>query len=268
MGEYNSLSDSGHINAKHERPRATGAFVSSRLRHSHHFHNRLPGRRCKNEGNERRSGLLPSQADRPAGATPCRLFAGCTQQDKANFCRYIAVQTSLGFARDPTQHEIACRAHARRSRVSMLTSSELFNRIPSQLGDSKADPQSDRGIEVVALEKGEGQSVIHLREHDPKIETPLWCKPPIDSGRDRVERPGALRVLGAKARGGPPGGGAEKRILDIMVIGADHIQIFSNSVLGAGPHDLESLVTKTVHAEGGIVDIRVVERIAAQTKKA
>ena len=99
----------------------------------------------------------------------------------------------------------------------MLTSSELFNRIPSQLGDSKAEPQSDRGIEVVALEKGEGQSVIHLREHDPKIETPLWCKPPIDSGRDRVERPGALRVLGAEARGGPPGGGAEKRILDIMV---------------------------------------------------
>ncbi len=99
----------------------------------------------------------------------------------------------------------------------MLTSSELFNRISSQLGDSKAEPQSDRGIEVVALEKGEGQSVIHLREHDPKIETPLWCKPPIDSGRDRVERPGALRVLGAEARGGPPGGGAEKRILDIMV---------------------------------------------------
>ena len=86
----------------------------------------------------------------------------------------------------------------------MLTSSELFNRIPSQLGDSKAEPQSDRGIEVVALEKGEGQSVIHLREHDPKIETPLWCKPPIDSGRDRVERPGALRGAGCRSKGRAP----------------------------------------------------------------
>src|SRR6266436_7265671 len=149
----------------------------------------------------------------------------------------------------------------------MLTSSELFNRISSQLGDSKAEPQSDRGIEVVALEKAEGQSVVHLREHDPRIEIPLWCKPPIDSGRDRVERPGALRVLGAEAGGRPPGGGAEERILDIMVIGADHIQIFGNSVLGPDPHDLKILVTKTVYAEGGVVDIRVVERLTVQAKK-
>src|SRR5467141_3349892 len=90
---------------------------------------------------------------------------------------------------------------------------------------SEAEPQSDRGSDVVALEKAESQTAIHLREHDPGIEIPLWCKPPIDSGRDRVERPGALWVLGAEAGGGPPGGGAEERILDIMVIGADHIQI-------------------------------------------
>ena len=127
---------------------------------------------------------------------------------------------------------------------------------------SEAEPQSDRGSDVVALEKAEGQTAIHLREHDPGIEIPLWCKPPIDSGGDPVECPGALRVLGAEAGGGPPGGGAEERILDIMVIGADHIQVFSNSVLGPDPHDLESLVAKTVHAEGGIVDIRVVDRIA------
>src|SRR5712664_3153771 len=132
---------------------------------------------------------------------------------------------------------------------------------------SEAEAQSDRGSDVVALEKAEGQSAIHLREHDPGIEIPLWCKPPIDSGRDPVERPGALRVLGAGAGSRPPGGGAEERILDIMVIRADHIQIFGNSVLGPEPHDLESLVTKAVHAEGGIVDIRVVERVTALTKK-
>src|SRR5207253_3048044 len=92
-------------------------------------------------------------------------------------------------------------------------------------------------------------------------------KPPIDCGRDPVDRPGALRVFGAETGGGSPGGGAEERILDIMVVGADHIQIFGNSILGSDPHDLESLVAKPVHAEGGIVDIRVVELIAAQTKK-
>src|SRR5882762_8283652 len=141
---------------------------------------------------------------------------------------------------------------------------------PQQIGRnwlSEAEPQPDRGSDIVALEKAGGQSAIHLREHNPGIEIPLWCKPPIDSGRDPVECPGTLRVFGTKAGGGSPGSGAEERILDIMVIGADHIQIFGNSVLGPGPHDLESLVTKTVHAEGGIVDIRVVERIAAQTNK-
>src|SRR5258707_4364928 len=133
---------------------------------------------------------------------------------------------------------------------------------------SEAEAQSDRGSDVVALEKAEGQSVVHLREHDPGIDIPFGRKPPIDSGRDRVECPGALRVLGAEAGGRPPGGGAEVGVLDIMVIGADHIQIFGNSVLGPDPHDLESLVTEAVHAEGGIVDVRVVERVAALTKKA
>src|SRR5712671_3016722 len=81
----------------------------------------------------------------------------------------------------------------------------IFNRISSQFEDSKAEAQSDRGIDVVALEKAVGQSAIHLREHEPEIEIPLWCKPPIDSGRDRVKRPGALRVLGSVAGGRPPG---------------------------------------------------------------
>src|ERR1700716_4673092 len=131
----------------------------------------------------------------------------------------------------------------------MLTSSQLFN-----AEVSKAEAQSDCGSDVVALEKAGGQSAIHLREHDPEIEIPLWCKPPIDNGRDRVERPGALRVLGAGAGGGPPGWGAEVRILDIMVVGGDHIQIFGNNILSSGPHDLQSLIAKTVQAEGGIVD--------------
>ena len=48
-----------------------------------------------------------------------------------------------------------------------------------------------------------------------------------------------------------------------MVIGADHIQFVGYGVFRTGPHDLENLVTKTVHAEGRIVDVRVVERVAA-----
>jgi hypothetical protein len=59
---------------------------------------------------------------------------------------------------------------------------------------SEAEAQPGRRGDVVALEKAEGQSAIRLREHDPEIKIPLWCKPPIDSGRDRVERPGAFRT--------------------------------------------------------------------------
>src|SRR4030095_14171849 len=36
--------------------------------------------------------------------------------------------------------------------------------------NSEAKPQSDRGSNVVALEKAVGQSAIHLREHDAGIE--------------------------------------------------------------------------------------------------
>src|SRR6266436_9198856 len=75
---------------------------------------------------------------------------------------------------------------------------------------SEAEPQSDRGGDVVALEKAGGQSAIHLREHDPGIEIPPWCKPPIDSGRNPVECPGTLRVFGTEAGGGSPGSGAKK----------------------------------------------------------
>src|SRR5712675_1615812 len=120
------------------------------------------------------------------------------------------------------------------------------------LEDSKAEALSDRGIDVVGLEKAEGQSAIHLREHESEIGIPLWCEPPIDSGGDRVERAGALRVLTAGARGRPAGCGAEEGILDVVVIGADHIEVLGHGVLGPDPHDLQRLVAKTVHAEGGI----------------
>src|SRR5882757_267095 len=148
-----------------------------------------------------------------------------------------------------------------------VTSSNLQPHIFA-VGDSKAEAQSDRRIDVVALEKAVGQSAIHLREHEPEIEIPLWCKPPIDSGRDRVKRPGALRVRTAGAGGRPPGCGAEVRILDIVVIAGYYIQIFGYSVLGPDPHDMQSLISKTVHAEGGVVNIRVVERLTALAKKA
>src|SRR5882757_10150648 len=111
-----------------------------------------------------------------------------------------------------------------------VTSSNLQPHIFA-VGDSKAEAQSDRRIDVVALEKAVGQSAIHLREHEPEIEIPLWCKPPIDSGRDRVKRPGALRVLSAVAGGRPPGCCAEARILDVMIVTADYIQISGNTVL-------------------------------------
>jgi hypothetical protein len=53
-----------------------------------------------------------------------------------------------------------------------------------------------------------------------------------------------------------------------MVIGTDEIQFFGNGVLGPRPYDMQRLIAKTVHAEGGIVDTRVVERVTALAKKA
>jgi hypothetical protein len=133
---------------------------------------------------------------------------------------------------------------------------------------SEAEPQSSGGIDVAVLEEAEAQPAMHLVEHHAKIEIPLWRKSPIHRGRNRIVRLGALRVRAVGAEGGPSSGGAEKGILDVMVIGADHIQVIRDGVFRTGPHDLESLITKTVHAEGGIVNIRVVERATAQTKKA
>jgi hypothetical protein len=40
-------------------------------------------------------------------------------------------------------------------------------------------------------------------------------------------------MFGAEGVRGSTGSGAEKRILDVIVVSADHIQIFANGVLGA-----------------------------------
>src|SRR5436305_8908135 len=82
---------------------------------------------------------------------------------------------------------------------------------------SEAEAQSDRGIDVVALEKAISQCTIHFREHQTGVEIPLRCKPPINNARDRVERPGALCMLGTGAGQGARGGGAEVGVLGVMV---------------------------------------------------
>jgi hypothetical protein len=48
-----------------------------------------------------------------------------------------------------------------------------------------------------------------------------------------------------------------------VVIGADHIEVLGNRVLGPDPHDLHSLVAEAVHAERGIVDVRIVDRVTS-----
>src|SRR6266436_237239 len=103
---------------------------------------------------------------------------------------------------------------------------------------SEAETQSDRGIDVAVLEEAEAQPAMHLVEHHAKIEIPLWRKSPIHRGRNRIIRPGALRVRAVGAEGGPSSGGAEKGILDVMVIGADHIQVIRDGVFRTDPHDL------------------------------
>src|SRR5258706_6885446 len=111
----------------------------------------------------------------------------------------------------------------------------------SQIGRgrlSETETQSDRGIDVAVLEEAEAQPAMHLVEHHAKIEIPLWRKSPIHRGRNRIVRPGALRVLAAGAEEEPSSGGAEPGILDVMVIGADHIQMIRDGIFRAGPHDL------------------------------
>src|SRR6267378_6299606 len=105
--------------------------------------------------------------------------------------------------RDVVPHVAACGPHQRSSKILFVSQKRLFQQyLPTadsyllqsptrasaprseahlQIGRSQlseAEPQSDRGSDVVALEKAGGQSAIHLREHDPGIEIPLWCKPP------------------------------------------------------------------------------------------
>src|SRR5262249_60958518 len=75
-------------------------------------------------------------------------------------------------------------------------------------------------------------------------------------------------MLAAGAGDGTRGRSAEEGILDRAVVGADHVEIFGDGILAPEPHDSESLVAKSVHTEGCIVDIRVVERHTAQANKA
>src|SRR5437660_12100072 len=132
---------------------------------------------------------------------------------------------------------------------------------------SESDAQSNCGIDVVALKIAVSQSAIHFREHQPGVEIPLRGKLPIDNAGDRVKSTGALRVLAAGARQRPRGAGAVVRILGVMVIGGDYVQLVGNGVSHAGPHDLDDLVAETVAAEGRIGDVRVVEHDAALAQK-
>src|SRR2546422_9957140 len=132
---------------------------------------------------------------------------------------------------------------------------------------SESDAQSNCGIDVVALKIAVSQSAIHFREHQPGVEIPLRGKLPIDNAGDRVKRTGALRVLAAGTGQRPRGGGAVVRILSVMVIGGDYVQLVGNGVSHPGPHDLEDLVAETVAAEGRIGDVRVVEHDAALAQK-
>jgi hypothetical protein len=132
---------------------------------------------------------------------------------------------------------------------------------------SEAEAHANGRINVAVLEEAEAQPAMHLVEHHTKIEIPLWGKSPIRCGRNRIVRPGALRMRAAQAEGRPAGRGAEKGILDIEIVGADHIQFARDGVFRTGPHDLQGLVAKAVHTMGRIVDIRVVEGLAPLTKK-
>src|SRR5258708_30604083 len=132
---------------------------------------------------------------------------------------------------------------------------------------SESDAQYTRGIDVVALKIAVSQSDIHFREHQPGVEIPLRGKLPIDNAGDRVKRTGALRVLAAGAGQRPRGGSAVVRILSVMVIGGDYVQLVGNGVSHPGPHDLDDLVAETVAAEGRIGYGRVCEHEAALAQK-
>ena len=103
-------------------------------------------------------------------------------------------------------------------------------------------------IEVIAREIAVRETGIHLREHDTDIGVPLRQKPPIDQAGDGVERALALRVRGRiDAAGGGVG------ILNVMIIGADDIEVFVDRISCARPHHLHDFVTASAGPAAGRV---------------
>lgn len=76
---------------------------------------------------------------------------------------------------------------------------------------SKSETHPDRGIDVAVLEEAEAQPAMHLVEHHAKIEIPLWRKSPIHCDRNRIIRPGALRMRAVGAEEEPSSWGCRTR---------------------------------------------------------
>ena len=125
-----------------------------------------------------------------------------------------------------------------RAEIERVWRTVLWDTTWSAPPSSKTEAHPNRGIDVAVLQEAEAQPAMHLVEHHAEIEIPLWCKSPIHCGRNRIIRPGALRMRAVGAEEEPSSGGAEPGILDVMVIGADHIKVIRDGVFRAGPHDL------------------------------
>jgi len=107
------------------------------------------------------------------------------------------------------------------------------------------------GAMVVALAESRQANPPSLREHNPDS-IPLWCNR-IDSGIDPVECPGTLAGGSVPKQGAAPRQRCRRKNSDIMVVGADHIQISVTAYLAPAHMTWKVLLPKTVHAEGGIV---------------
>src|SRR6266481_2637757 len=135
--------------------------------------------------------------------------------------------------RDVVPHVAACGPHQRSSQILFVSQKRLFQQyLPT------ADSYLLQSPTRASAPPSEAQPAMHLVEHHAKIEIPLWRKSPIHRGRNRIVCPGALRMRAVGAEGAPSSGGAEKGILDVVVIGADHIHVIRDGVFRAGPHDL------------------------------
>ena len=121
---------------------------------------------------------------------PTRAVGRVARRDRATVVRALSVESTD--KRDRSLPVAGFKGTTPNLSSTIRTSNGSRCRRSRSLEISEAEAQANCGINVIDLKVAVGQSAVHLCEHQSEIAIPLRCKPPIDSRRNPVERPGAL----------------------------------------------------------------------------